>query len=231
MPIISTLILAIVTQTESDQEKFDAEIRAVARPFHERAVKSQFVTNLFGQSLTKQQYLVHLEQRALVFDEILKGFEAFKSNREIYSLLKKNEWNTLKLLKSDLKALGSSSKGDLKQLRATEENEELLALIRATVTNNEPWKLVGFLSLFHGGTQNGGRRIGAKAAEVLGASNLHYGESLGYFEFYDRMVKSACKKPKARADILDSIHRGYEAVIKVNNSVPFQAVASPATKG
>lgn len=188
---------------------------------HKIVSGSAFNQTLFSGKLTREQLLIHLQQRALVHsktDRILK--DANSSHLVPYGPAQKN---VLFLLRHDLTALGSDWPTEAAQARPL--TRAFLQQIRESEKRG-PFFALGVQHVYYGGITNGGRGIGKKIGETLGITLSYYMKSDGYSEYLTEVDKIT--DPSARQEMIRGAQAAYRYIIASSNEDVFQAGTAAA---
>jgi hypothetical protein len=197
------------------EKPFTQTLRASYSGQHEVVSNSEFNKTVFAGALTKEQLIVHLQQRALIHaetDRILKAAPATSSVP--YGDAQKT---VLKLLADDLTTLGVGwpTEADARPL-----TKAFLETIRASEKSG-PFFALGVQHVYYGGITNGGRSIGEMVAEQVKFTSAYYGQSDGYTEYLPLVNKIT--DPDARKEMIRGGQAAYRYIIDSSNEPVFKA--------
>ncbi|MBC7808000.1 MAG: hypothetical protein H7145_17870, partial [Akkermansiaceae bacterium] len=194
---------------------FSQILRASYANNHEVVGAAAFNKTLFDGKLTKEQLSTHLQQRALVHNEVHRILSGADPTKPVpYGAAQKN---VLVLLADDLTALGS---GVPTEAQARPLTKSFLQEIRESERNG-PYFALGVQHVYYGGITNGGRMIGEKIGETLQFTPTYYAKSDGYQEYIAEVNKIA--DPKARAEMIRGGQAAYRYIIDSSNEEVFKA--------
>lgn len=205
---------ATLTFPTGVEEPLSRRLSSAFRKNHEIVAGSAFNVTLFQGQLTKAQALVHLQQRALVHNEVHRILtEADPALHLPYGPAQKAP---LSLLFSDLIALGS---GWPTEAQARPLTQEFLAELRESQRRG-PYFALGVHHVYYGGTTNGGRMIGQKLGQTIGFSPTYYAQSGGYPDYLREVDKIV--EPAAQAELLRGGQAAYRYILASMNEKIFQ---------
>lgn len=202
-------------QSATAERPFSQVLRASYANNHEVVSEAAFNKTLFAGALTKAQLEIHLQQRALVHNEvhrILNGVDPAKGIP--YGPAQKN---VLVLLLADLVAMGS---GWPTEAQARPLTRAFLQQIRDSQSWG-PYFALGVQHVYFGGITNGGRMIGAKIGETTGFTPTYYAKSDGYQEYLANVNKIT--DPEARKEMIRGGQAVYRYIIASSNEDVFTA--------
>ncbi|MBC8102945.1 MAG: hypothetical protein H7Z41_10200 [Cytophagales bacterium] len=199
----------------AEKQPFTRILRASYAGSHEVVSGSEFNKTLFEDKLTKQQLVTHLQQRALIHNELHRVLiGADPALRIPYGAPQKN---VLVLLFSDLIALGS---GWPTGPQARPLTSEFLQQIRASEKQG-PYFALGVHHVYYGGITNGGRMIGEKIADTVRFTSTYYSKSDGYEDYLPEINKVT--DPAARKEMIRGGRAAYQYIIASSNEEIFKA--------
>jgi hypothetical protein len=197
------------------EKPFSQILRASYANNHEVVSNAAFNQTLFAGALTRSQLEIHLQQRALVHNElhrILIGADPARG-RVPYGPAQRN---VLVLLFTDLIAMGS---GWPTAAQARPLTAAFLQEIRDSESRG-PYFALGVQHVYFGGITNGGRMIGAKIAETLKFEPTYYAKSDGYREYLAEVNKIS--DPEARREMIRGGQAAYRYIIASSNEDVFK---------
>jgi hypothetical protein len=209
-PSTATVISSNSTKSEP---LFSRILRTAFGENHEIVGKAAFNATLFGGMLTRPQLEIHLQQRALIHNEvhrILNGADP----KTAYSTAQKN---VLMLLFGDLIVMDS---GWPTEAQARPRTHAFLQEIRESEKQG-PYFSLGVQHVYYGGITNGGRMIGQKISETLGIKLSYYLVSDGYQEYLRAVDKII--SPEARAEMLRGGQAAYRYIIASSDEDVFKS--------
>lgn len=205
---------ATLTFPSGVDEPLSRKLSSAFRKNHETVAGAAFNVTLFRGQLTKAQAILHLQQRALVHNEVHRILtEADPALHLPYGPAQKAP---LSLLFSDLLALGS---GWPTEAQARPLTQAFLSELRESQRRG-PYFALGVHHVYYGGTTNGGRMIGQKLGQTIGFSPTYYAQSGGYLD-YLREVDSIVE-PTAQAELLRGGQAAYRYILASMNEKVFQ---------
>ncbi|MDX1931893.1 MAG: hypothetical protein SFU56_04745 [Capsulimonadales bacterium] len=176
---------------------------------HEEAGRMAFNQAVFSGKLTRPQLIVHLQQRALIHNEIHRILAEVGAGESLpYGEAQKQ---VLRLLFDDLLRLGP---GWPTEAQARPLTRAFLDEIRASEKNG-PYFALGVFHVYYGGTTNGGRMIGARIGETVGFLPTYYEKSDGYSQYLDGVDR--IHDPKARAEMIRGGQAAYRYILAFGN--------------
>jgi hypothetical protein len=185
---------------------------------HEVVGNAAFNKTLFSGMLSRPQLEAHLQQRALVHNELHRILNG--AGPEVpYGVDQKQ---VLVLLFDDLIAMGS---GWPTEAQARPLTRDFLQEIRNSEKRG-PFFALGVQHVYYGGITNGGRRIGQKIGDTLGFTPAYYTKSDGYQPYLAEVNKITA--PEARKEMIRGGQAAYRYIIASSNDGIFKtdAVAS-----
>lgn len=196
-------------------KSFSQILRASYANNHEVVGGAAFNKTLFAGALTKQQLETHLQQRALVHNELHRILiQADPVRRVPYGPAQKN---VLILLFTDLIAMGS---GWPTEAQAQPLTRSFLKEIRESESKG-PFFALGVQHVYYGGITNGGRMIGAKIGETLNFTPTYYQKSDGYQEYLAQVNKIS--DSAAHQEMIRGGQAAYRYIIASSNEDVFKA--------
>lgn len=182
---------------------------------HEIVGHTAFIQTLMTGKLTRAQLDAHLQQRALIHEEIdsilmtagvAKGLPYSDDQRQVLTLLRK-----------DMEAMGTPwPKEDM----AWPLTKKLLNQIRDSVKEG-PYFALGVLHVYYGGITHGGRDIGAMINRDLKVNLSYYLKSDGYAAYAKRV--NEIMTPKDQQEMIRGGVATYQYIITSNDDSFFQA--------
>jgi hypothetical protein len=196
------------------QEPLSRRLSSAFRKNHELVAGSAFNVTLFQGQLTRQQALVHLQQRALVHSEVHRILTQADSALNLpYGPAQKAP---LTLLFADLMAIGS---GWPTEAQAWLSTRAFLDKLHESATRG-PYFALGVHHVYYGGITNGGRMIGQKLTPIMGFTPTYYAQSGGYLDYLHEVDKIAA--PHAQAELLRGGQAAYRYILAAMNERVFQ---------
>ncbi|MBN8549750.1 MAG: biliverdin-producing heme oxygenase [Deltaproteobacteria bacterium] len=189
--------------------------------YHEAVQRSVFIESAFAGTLSREQYVLHLQQRVLMHQELDRVLaEHAAGSPEITAVFGPMQKEPLIFVREDLKACGGK---EITEAAALPETKAFLQFVRE-LEREDPRLAIGVLHVFFGGITNGGLQIGAAIEEGLpGVSVKYYTGCTGYSEFKVQM--NTIKDPALQKKIVVTAEQTYEHILKMHNSDPFKPVA------
>jgi hypothetical protein len=189
---------------------------------HEVVGNAAFNKTLFAGKLTKAQVEAHLQQRALIHNEVHRILNA-AGTKVPYGADQKH---VLVYLFDDLIAMGS---GWPTEPQARPLTKAFLQEIRDSEKRG-PYFALGVQHVYYGGITNGGRMIGQKITDTIGVTLTYYGKSDGYQPYLAEVNK--IMDPAAREEMIRGGKAAYQYIIASSNEDIFKAdyVAGGAAK-
>jgi len=206
---------ASTSKTGTAEKPFTQILRAAYGGSHEVVSEAAFNATLFAGKLTRAQLETHLQQRALVHNEvhrILIGADPAK--RVPYGAAQKH---ILVLLFADLIEIGS---GWPTEAQARPLTHAFLQEIRDSERKG-PFFALGVQHVYYGGITNGGRGIGEKIGETLKFTPTYYEKSDGYQEYLPKV--NEITDPEARQEMIRGGQAAYRYIIASSNEDVFKA--------
>lgn len=205
---------ATLTLPSGIEESLTRRISSAFRKNHEVAAGSAFNVTLFQGQLTRSQAELHLQQRALVHNEVHRILNAADSALGVpYGPAQKA---LLPLLLSDLIAMGS---GWPTEAQARPLTREFLEELRQSEKQG-PYFALGVFHVYYGGTTNGGRMIGQKLTQAVGFTPTYYAQSGGYADYLREVDKITSSE--AQAELLRGGQAAYRYILASLNEKVFQ---------
>jgi hypothetical protein len=186
---------------------------------HDIVGHAAFNDTLFHGTLTRQQALIHFQQRALVHSEVHRIL--IGADPALPIPYGPGQKEVLTYLFTDLIAMGS---GWPTEAQARPLTAAFLQEIRESEKRG-PYFALGVQHVYYGGITNGGRMIGQKIAACLGFSPGYYAKSAGYREYLaqvDTLVGA-----EVRAEMLRGGQAAYRYIIASSNEDIFKTSATP----
>ncbi|MBC8136725.1 MAG: hypothetical protein H8F28_12630 [Fibrella sp.] len=181
---------------------------------HEIVGNAVFNKTLFDGKLTKDQLENHLQQRALIHNELHRILIGAESTQTVpYGAAQKN---VLVLLFNDLIAMDS---GWPTEAQARPLTRTFLQEIRDSESKG-PYFALGVQHVYFGGITNGGRMIGAKIGETLQFTPSYYAKSDGYAAYLIEVNKIT--DPEARQEMIRGGQAAYRYIIASSNEDIFK---------
>lgn len=201
------------------QKPFRQILRASFGKNHEIVSESEFNKTVFAGKLTREQLETHLQQRALIHNEVHRILIAANASgdpaRHVpYSAAQKE---VLVLLFTDLIQIGS---GWPTEAQARPSTRAFLDEIRESERKG-PYFALGVQHIYYGGITNGGRFIGEKIGEALKFTPTYYEKSDGYGDYLNEVDKITA--PAARAEMIRGGQAAYRYIIASSNEDIFRA--------
>lgn len=207
---------ATLTLPSGVEESLTRRMSAAFRKNHEVVAGAAFNVTLFQGRLTRQQAEIHLQQRALVHNEVHRILNAAPVTLGVpYGPAQKA---LLPLLFSDLIAMGS---GWPTEAQARPLTREFLEELRQSEKQG-PYFALGVFHVYYGGTTNGGRLIGQKLTQTIGFTPTYYAQSGGYADYLREIDKIT--SPEAQAELLRGGQAAYRSILASMNEKVFQSV-------
>jgi hypothetical protein len=180
---------------------------------HDIVGNAGFNKTLFAGKLTKSQLEVHLQQRALIHNEVHRILNA-AGPKVPYGAEQKQ---VLVFLFDDLIAMGS---GWPTEPQARPLTKAFLQEIRDSEKRG-PYFALGVQHIYYGGITNGGRMIGQKIGDTVGITLTYYGKSDGYQPYLAEVNK--IMDPAARQEMIRGGQAAYRYIIASSNEDVFKA--------
>ena len=204
-----------VEEDAKDAKPFTQIIRASLGSSHEEVSTSAFNQTLFDGKLTKVQLETHLQQRALIHNELHRILIAADPALHIpYGAAQKN---VLVLLFADLITMGS---GWPTENQARPQTQAFLQEIRQSELRG-PFFALGVQHVYFGGITNGGRMIGKQIGETLHFTPTYYEKSDGYAPYL--LQVNQITDPAARREMIAGAQAAYRYIIASSNEDIFKA--------
>ena len=215
LSLLATLPFAYAQQTGTGQDKpFTRILRESYGVNHEVVSEAAFNKTLFSGALTKAQLEVHLQQRALVHNEVHRVLNAAAPSLKVpYA---QNQKNVLVFLFNDLISMGS---GWPTEPQARPLTKAFLEEIRESEKKG-PYFALGVHHIYYGGITNGGRQIGRMIEEQVKVKTTYYLQSDGYPEYLPEINKIT--DPEARKEMIRGGQAAYKYIIASSNEDVFK---------
>jgi len=172
-----------------------------------------FNQTLFAGKLTKTQLETHLQQRALIHNELHRILNG--ANPSLHVPYGDEQKKVLVYLFDDLIAMGS---GWPTEAQARPLTRAFLQEIRDSESKG-PFFALGVQHIYYGGITNGGRMIGAKIGESLKFTPTYYEKSDGYVTYLGEVNK--IMDPEARKEMIRGGQAAYKYIISSSNEDVF----------
>ena len=196
------------------EESLSRRLSSAFRKNHETVAGSAFNVTLFQGRLTRAQAIIHLQQRALIHNEVHRILtEADPALNLPYGSAQREP---LTLLFSDLIAMGS---GWPTEAQARPSTHTFLEEIRESQKRG-PYFALGVYHVYYGGTTNGGRMIGQKLTQAVGFTPTYYAQSSGYLDYLREVDKIVATD--AQAELLRGGQAAYRYILAAMNEKVFQ---------
>lgn len=203
------------TPTDDPSKPLTQVLRASFGKNHEVVSGAAFNQTLFEGKLTRAQLITHLQQRALVHNEVHRILVAADPALHVpYGAAQKN---VLVLLFTDLIDLGS---GWPTEEQARPVTKAFLQEIRDSEKNG-PFFALGIQHVYFGGITNGGRMIGKQIGDTLQFTPTYYSKSDGYQEYLTEVNKIT--DPTARKEMIRGGQAAYRYIIASSNEDVYKA--------
>jgi hypothetical protein len=182
---------------------------------HDVVSNTAFINTVMAGTLTKPQLEAHLQQRALIHDEVDRVLRRARIDPLLYGDPQKE---VIPLLRDNLKAMGSVWPAPSEAWPLT---QGLLAEIRESAKQG-PYFALGVFHVYYGGITHGGRDIGAMIDHQLNTS-LGYYEKSGGYDDYAREVDTITD-PEAQREMIRGGNEAYRYIIAVNDLQIFKTL-------
>jgi hypothetical protein len=212
----ATLTFPVQGSTTAAEKPFTQIMRASYGVNHEVVANAEFNKTLFEGKLTKAQLEVHLQQRALVHNEVHRILSTAEAAGKSLPYGPEQK-NVLVLLFTDLVAMGS---GWPTEPQARPLTKAFLQEIRDSEAKG-PYFAMGIHHVYYGGITNGGRMIGAKIGETTKFTPSYYEKSDGYMAYLTEVNKIS--DPEARKEMIRGAQEAYKYIIASSNEDVFKA--------
>lgn len=182
---------------------------------HSIVSTSAFIDSALNKTLTRQQLIDHLQQRALIHEAL----DRILSNGKV-SIYGAQQKELLTLLKADMK------KANIPWPSAKDAwpiTQAFLDELNASAKQG-PWYALGVFHVYYGGITHGGRYIGEMINDGVGVYLDYYEKSDGYDAYAAEFNKIT--DPKAREEILRGGIEAYRSIIAFNDEPAFETKAS-----
>jgi hypothetical protein len=206
--------LTFPAQGFQQETPFTQILRVSYGDSHDVVSRAAFNETLFAGKLTMAQLEVHLQQRALIHNELHRILNGADPSLHLpYGPAQKN---VLILLFTDLIRMGSGwpTEGQARPL-----TRAFLQEIRESEKQG-PYFALGVQHVYYGGITNGGRMIGAKIGETLKFTPTYYEKSDGYPEYLVEVNK--IRDPEARRQMILGGQAAYRYIIAISNEDVFR---------
>ncbi|GAB4469326.1 MAG: hypothetical protein OHK0029_41930 [Armatimonadaceae bacterium] len=203
---------ATAASAKGEEKPFTKILRESYGANHEVVGNAAFNQTLFAGKLTRPQLEAHLQQRALIHNEVHRILNA-AGTQVPYGAEQKR---VLVLLFEDLIGMGS---GWPTEAQARPLTETFLQEIRESEKRG-PYFALGVHHVYYGGITNGGRMIGEKIGETLGVVPTYYAKSDGYFAYLAEVNKIS--DPNARQEMIRGGQAAYRYIIESSNEDIFK---------
>lgn len=214
-PVAPAAVAASNAVAPGTEKPFTQVLRASYAHNHEVVGNAAFNKTLFDGKLTKDQLEVHLQQRALIHNELHRILNAADPAKHVpYGAAQKN---VLVLLFNDLITMGS---GWPTEAQARPLTKAFLQEIRDSESKG-PFFALGVQHIYFGGITNGGRMIGAKIGETIKFTPSYYEKSDGYREYLPAVDKIT--DPEAQKEMIRGGQAAYKYIIESSNEDIFQS--------
>jgi hypothetical protein len=202
-------------QSTAAPKPFHQILRASFGDNHEVVSNSEFNKTVFADKVTREQLIVHLQQRALIHNEVHRILVGADPALHVpYGAAQKQ---VLVLLFTDLIDLGS---GWPTEAEARPLTRAFLEDIRDSEKKG-PYFALGVQHVYYGGITNGGRMIGEEIGKTLKFTPTYYEKSDGYPEYVAEVDKIT--DPAARAEMIRGGQAAYRYIIASSNEAVFKA--------
>jgi hypothetical protein len=208
----ATLTFPLAGANVAAEKPFTRILRESYGVNHEVVGNAAFNKTLFEGKLTKNQFLVHLQQRALIHEAVGKVLTAAGTSVP-YGPEQKS---VLTFLREDLKAMGP---GWPAESVARPLTKAFLQEIRDSAKLG-PYFALGVHHVYYGGITNGGRMIGKKVEDTTGFASTYYAKSDGYIDYLTEVNKIS--NPKARQEMIRGGQAAYRYIIASSNEDVFK---------
>ncbi|MGC4047811.1 MAG: hypothetical protein QM758_28790 [Armatimonas sp.] len=213
---------APTAQAPSGPETFSRTLRNSFGNNHEAVSGAAFNVTLFAGKLTRPQLIAHLQQRALVHNEVHRILIGAAPTLNVpYGADQKH---VLTYLFADLVEMGS---GWPTEAQAFPVTSAFLQEIRDSEKKG-PYFALGVQHVYFGGITNGGRMIGQKISETLTVPLSYYSKSDGYRDYLLKVDE--IKDPAARAEMIRGGQAAYKYIAASMNEAIFKSDAPAAEK-
>lgn len=198
----------------TEEKPFTQTLRDAYGYNHDIVGHAAFNQTLFAGKLTRKQLEVHLQQRALIHNEVHRILNAAAQEGHVpYGTAQKN---VLVLLFSDLIEMGS---GWPTEAQARPLTRAFLQEIRDSEKRG-PYFALGVQHVYYGGITNGGRLIGKKIGETLQTTPAYYEKSDGYRAYLVEVNKIS--DPASRQEMIRGGQAAYKYIIDSSNEDIFK---------
>jgi hypothetical protein len=202
-------------QSAASEKPFTQILRASYAGKHEVVSKSEFNKTLFAEKLTKPQLVVHLQQRALVHNEVHRILCDAPAGKSVpYG---DDQKKVLVLLFTDLIQMGS---GWPTEAQARPLTKAFVQTLRESEKRG-PFFALGVQHVYYGGITNGGRTIGQMIRDQVKVTPTYYLESDGYTEYLPKVNRIS--DPEARKEMIRGGQAAYEYIIASSNEDIFKS--------
>jgi len=181
---------------------------------HEIVGHTAFIQTLMSGKLTRPQLDAHLQQRALIHEEIDSILMTAGSTKVPYGDAQRQ---VLTLLHKDMEDMGTPWP---KETDAWPLTKKLLQEIRDSVKEG-PFFALGVLHVYYGGITHGGRDIGAIIDKDLRVNLSYYLKSDGYGDYAKQV--NLILTPKDQQEMIRGADSTYRYIITSNDDSFFQS--------
>lgn len=178
---------------------------------HEVVGHTHFIETLMSGKLTKPQLAHHMQQRAIIHQEVDRILNEF-SNVPFGS----EQQAVTQLLKKDMAKANIPWPTEKDSWKLT---SKLLAELRKSAEDG-PYFALGVFHVYYGGITAGGRFIGAKIHETVGVDMTYYRLSDGYAAYKQKV--NLISDPEARAEMIRGGKAAYKYIITSSNDPLFK---------
>ncbi|RYG35171.1 hypothetical protein EON81_13510 [bacterium] len=210
MPVVAKVEAPKAAGTEAPKP-FTRRLSEAFGNNHDVVGDTAFVETLMGGNLTKPQWEAHLQQRALIHEEIDRILAA--AGTAAYG---DEQRKVTELLRQDLTALGSKWPDAATAWPLT---NDLLRQIRESAQQG-PYFALGVWHVYYGGITHGGRQIGAIAAKAVKAEPSYYLKSDGYRAYATKV--NEITDPAAQQQMILGGQAAYKYIIASNDAEIFK---------
>lgn len=208
------------TPVPAGEESLTRALRTAFGKQHEVVAGAAFNVTLFSGKLTRPQLIAHLQQRALVHNEVHRILVSAAPSLNLpYG---PDQKHVLTYLFSDLVEMGS---GWPTEAQAVPSTRTFLQDLRESEKKG-PFFALGVQHVYFGGITNGGRMIGQKINETLTVPLTYYSKSDGYRDYLVKVDE--IKDPAARAEMIRGGLAAYKYIGESMNEPIFKSPTAPA---
>ncbi|RYG47415.1 hypothetical protein EON79_07425 [bacterium] len=207
--------LPVEPKAEEKPKTFTQRLSEAFGDNHDVVGNTAFIKTLMGGKLTKPQWEAHLQQRALIHEEIDRIARAAGPSLPVpYG---EEQQKVVELLKQDLAAMGSKWPDAAMGWPLT---NELLQRIRESAKVG-PYFALGVWHVYYGGITHGGRQIGAIAAKAVSVDTTYYLKSDGYRAYAQKV--NEITDPEAQKQMILGGQAAYRYIIASNDDAAFKS--------